>query len=195
MDVNQPRTIVKGIWKDVFESEDDQTNGRLRVYAVKLAEKAQRRGIFKRGYDRVTIQAGNKYRWAITMPSAPTIPALLSRTLSSFDGGGIEYRVYAGAQDIVLQSPSTIKYKTAGALVGFDRISTVDLTSAIEVDYTEIPRTGGGSSSPGGLFGSEDLRIQPNDATFVIEAFNRASQPTEFTVYLTWIETEDIHEI
>jgi len=168
---------------------------RLKTYCASLSEKANRDGTFRRGYDRVNISAGGKAYWAISIPSDPTISALLSRTLSSFDIGGIEYRVYGGVTDI--NSTGGPVYISGNALVGWDRISLPSdlVANGVELDYTEIPTSGSGASAPGGLLGGEDLRIQPVDTVFVLEAFNRSNQATDFLVYLTWIETLSLESI
>lgn len=185
---------LPGIPSDLLSSNTEGER-RFKVYTSVLAEKSQRDGTFRRGYDRVNISSGQKAYWSISIPSDPTISALLSRTISSFDIGGIEYRVYGGVTDI--NSTGAPVYISGNALVGWDRISTPSDLAAngVELDYTEIPTSGSGSSAPGGLLGGEDLRIQPADTVFVLEAFNRSNQATDFLVYLTWIETLSLDSI
>lgn len=194
---NNSRTLIPGIWSDAYTGLQDQGNGRLKVYSVSLAEAAQRSGTFRRGYDRVEIPGGQRRYWVIDIPPAPLNAALLSRSISSFDIGGIEYRVFTGATNVV--ETGDVKFISSNATVNFKRIdhTLVDVTEppAKETDYTEIPRSGNGSSALGGLLGSEDLRIQPFDEQFVIEVYNAANQPSFVTVYLTWVETVDITEI
>jgi len=170
---------------------------RLKSYSSNLSEKSQRDGTFRRGYDRVEILSGQSAYWVISIPSAPTVSALLSRTISSFDIGGIEYRVYGGITDITPTGTPDVIYKSGNALVGWQRINTPSdlLTNGVELDYTEIPSSGGGNSAPGGLLGGEALRIQPPDTNFVLEMKNESNQTTKGLVYLTWIETEDISSI
>lgn len=142
-------------------------------------------GKFRRGYDYLSIPGSSSAYWQIITP-AVTPSALLSRVLKTRQTGNIEYRVYTGSTGIVVDGTPII-YKTAGAEVQFDRVTSIT-TPGTEVDFDLVPATGGGAFNTGSSAGGQAVRPQPAATTFLLEAANLESTAVDFNLYLTWAE-------
>ncbi len=167
---------------------------RLKAYIITAQDRAILSGYFRYGYDRASLENKARVQYVITMPASGWNPYLFSRTLSAFNAGGIEYRVYTGVNLAGVNTTPAITRPPANAQVTWEKITDPAIDPIAlggeERDYTEIPKSGQGAQAVGGLLGSQDLRPQPDGAVFVIDVYNNSgvAGTNQVLTYLTWAE-------
>lgn len=174
-----------------------------RVYPLTAEERESlsiANGTFRRGFDTLSIGAGNSAYWQVVIP-VNTPSALLARILTAFEGGGIIYRVFTSANATGTPSTSPIqKPDAAFGEVTFQRVTGISefgvtvppatnaqlLQAGSPSDLDFIPEAGSGNNASGGSAGGQAFRPQPPGTIFYLHAYNGAAQPRTLTLELTW---------
>lgn len=156
-------------------------------------------GTFRRAFDTIALGSGDSAYWQVVIPTdVPT--ALLARILTSFEGGGIIYRVFTSANATGSPSPSQIQRPASADEVTFLRVTGISETgvtvppatnaellqagSPSDLDF--IALSGTGNNATGGAAGGQAFRPQPPGTIFYLHAFNGAAQARTLTVELDW---------
>lgn len=156
-------------------------------YVKNIEVMAELEDVFFLAKDEVTLVQNVPQYWRVTIPDATTPAALLSRTLKTYDGGGVKYRVFTATTGTPVASPVKIP-AAAHAKTLFERVTgiTEDGDDPADLDWISVTATG--NNAPGGQAGGQRLRCQPANAVFYLSAVTDSAQDRDLLVELGWIE-------
>lgn len=147
------------------------------------------------GQDFVIIAPGGFQYWRVIIPDASVPAALLAREIFTFEGGGIEYRVFTQANATETSPAFEPIFISAGGSPAtiFDRVTsgivqTDPAAKGSTADLDWIAQTGTGNSNTGGTAGGQQIRIQPPGTVFYLSAENKSQQSRTFRLRLKWVE-------
>lgn len=159
---------------------------------LSINEYAEELGILYYMIDIRGIPASSSIYLSILTPDIPNgASGLLGRSMFGYEQGGIKYRVWGGATDIVYSASPDVTLNPGGDSI-WRRVDSVTLTGASLIDEIWVPESDSIGNSDNGTFEQiQEIKRQPNNIEIIIELENTTTSSVQFNLKLIYLEDKE----